>query len=304
MACISRGLILPSRISVATHRPHLLHLTSSFLHSRFAHLPPQAFDPRGHSIGWPGRHLETSYRRLSGSLNHAAYSSVTHAKQRLSDKSVHSQHGSRQNGPRNTTPQAGSLKTKKNNYRPPKRSRQPEQPKQPQQTEQPRPVRPRAYLCAFFEKYPSFDYDSSKPVMAEFYRMCDRFGWEKDDEDREEARDNLKDAMVHEFNAIYGTDHESLAAWQSLCRVLNLTNVPGKLRTCRRRVKSMHVNIVDLVDTPVTQVPVTHFPSEAALSTYTIKSGKYFPKENAYAGGLLRYLLRHIDNPRKDRGRL
>ena len=65
----------------------------------------------------------------------------------------------------------------------------------------------------------------------------------------------------------------------------------------------MHVNIVDLVDTPATQVPVIHFPSEAALSTYTIKSAKYFPKENAYAGGLLRYLLRNIENPGKDRGR-
>ncbi|EUC59456.1 autophagic vacuole formation-like protein, putative [Rhizoctonia solani AG-3 Rhs1AP] len=139
--------------------------------------------------------------------------------------------------------------------------------------------------------------------MAEFYRMCDRFGWERDDEDREEARDLLKDAMVHEFNAIYGTDHESLAAWQSLCRVLNLTNVPDKLEACRRLVQSMHVNIVDLVDTPATQAPVTHFPSEAALSTYTIKSGKYFPKESAYAGGLLRYLLRNIDNPGKYRGR-
>ncbi|CAE6480629.1 unnamed protein product [Rhizoctonia solani] len=300
MACISRGLLLPSRILVATHRPHLLHLTSSF-HSRFAPLLPQAFDPHGYSLGWPDRHLETSYRRLSGSPNHAAYSSVTHAKQRLSDKSVHSQHGSRQNGSRNSTPQAGSLKTKNNNHnRPPKRSRQP---KQPQQTEQPRPVRPRAYLRAFFEEYRSFDYDSSKPVMDEFYRMCDRFGWKRNDKDREKARDKLKDALVHEFNAIYGTDHRSLAAWQSLRRVLNLTNVPDKLEACRRRVQSMHVNIVDLVDTPVTQVPVTHFPSEAALSTYTIKSGKYFPKESAYAGGLLRYLLRNIENPGKYRGR-
>ncbi|KAL5635320.1 hypothetical protein ACGC1H_004191 [Rhizoctonia solani] len=224
-----------------------------------------------------------------------------------SGKSVHSQHGSRQNGSRvakNTTPQASSLKSKKKNRnRRPKQSKQPEQLKQPEQTEQPNPLRARAYLRVFFERYPSFDYDSSKPVMAEFYRMCDRFGWERDDEDREEARDNLKDAMVQEFNAIYGTDLESLAAWQSLCRVLNLTDVPDKLEACRRLVQSMHVNIVDLVDTPATQTPVTHFLSEAALSAYTIKSGKYFPKENAYAGGLLRFLLRHIENPGKDRGR-
>ncbi|CAE6457930.1 unnamed protein product [Rhizoctonia solani] len=229
-----------------------------------------------------------------------------------SGKSVQSQHGSRKNGPRvakKNAPQATSLKSKKRKNRN-KGSQQSKQPEQPKPLEQPKPeqpkanpILPRAYLSAFFRKYPSFDYDSSEPVMSEFYRMCDSFGWERGDEDREEARDGLKDALVHEFNAIYGTDHESLAAWQSLCRVLNLTSIPEQLEACRRLVKSMHVNIVDLVDTPATQVPVTHFPSEEALSTYTIKNGKYFPKESAYAGGLLKYLLRNIENPGKVRGR-
>ncbi|KDN35284.1 hypothetical protein RSAG8_11719, partial [Rhizoctonia solani AG-8 WAC10335] len=155
-----------------------------------------------------------------------------------SGKSVQSQRGSHTNGSRvarNTAPQTTNLKFKKRNrnkqFEQPKQS---EQPKQPEKPEQPNPVQPRAYLSAFFENYSSFDYDRSKPVMSEFYRMCDRFGWERDNEEREDARDNLRDAMVQEFNAIYGTDHESLAAWQSLCRVLNLTNVPNKLEACRQ----------------------------------------------------------------------
>ncbi|CAE6428049.1 unnamed protein product, partial [Rhizoctonia solani] len=165
--------------------------------------------------------------------------------------------------------------------------KQPEQPKQPKQPEQSNFVHHRAYLKAFFAKYPSFSYDSSRPVMSEFYHMCDHFRWERGDEEREEARDYFKDALVQEFNTIYGTDHNSLVAWQSLCRVLNLDVIPGELEACRQLVKSMHVNIVDLVDTRATQAPVTHFPSEAALSSYTISTGKYFPKESAYAGGLL-----------------
>lgn len=61
----------------------------------------------------------------------------------------------------------------------------------------------------------------------------------------------------------------------------------------------MFVNIVDLIDTPVTQEPVEHFETEEALSDYTVETGKYFPAENVYAGGLLKFLLRQIIDPRK-----
>ncbi|KAJ1309478.1 hypothetical protein OPQ81_006253 [Rhizoctonia solani] len=212
-------------------------------------------------------------------------------------KSAKSQHTPHKNGSKVaekiTVPRATGPNSKKRNRK--KQSKQLVQSKQPEQANT---LQPRAYLKIFFEKYPLFDYDSSKPVMSEFYRMCDQFGWERDDEERDEARDDLKEALVQEFNTIYGTDQESIVAWQSLCRVLNLSNVPDQLEPCRQLVKSMHVNIVDLVDTPATRQPVTHFASEEALSIYTRSTGKYFPKESAYAGGLLRYLLRHIDNPR------
>ncbi|CAE6420160.1 unnamed protein product [Rhizoctonia solani] len=227
--------------------------------------------------------------------------------QKKTGKSMQSQPGSRKHGSsvakKNTLIKLNVTgpKSKKRSRR--KQPTQPNQPNQSNQSNQPNPILHRAYLKVVFEKYPSFDYDGSKPVMSEFYRMCDEFGWEKGDQEREEARDSLKDALVQEFNAIYGTDHKSLAAWQSLCRVLNLTNVPNEMEACRQLVKSMHVNIVDLVDTPATQEPVTHFVSEAALSTYTVQTGKYFPKENAYAGGLLKYLLRNIINPGKSHRR-
>lgn len=62
----------------------------------------------------------------------------------------------------------------------------------------------------------------------------------------------------------------------------------------------MFVNIVDLIDTPVTRKPVVHFETERALSEYTKRTGKFFPAENAHAGGLLKFLLRKIMAPRKD----
>lgn len=61
-------------------------------------------------------------------------------------------------------------------------------------------------------------------------------------------------------------------------------------------VTNTYVNIVDLVDARGTRV-ITKFPSEKALSIYTIETRKFFPRENAYAGGLLRALLRRILNP-------
>lgn len=66
---------------------------------------------------------------------------------------------------------------------------------------------------------------------------------------------------------------------------------------------AVFVNICDLVDAPRTGEPVKLFSSELLLAEYSKnrKDRKIYPLENAYAGGLLRYLLRHIADPRKGR---
>jgi hypothetical protein len=64
-------------------------------------------------------------------------------------------------------------------------------------------------------------------------------------------------------------------------------------------MEKIHVNLVDLVCEPNN---IRIFATEVDLSDYTMETGKIFPKENAYAGGLLRYLLRHIINPDVKRG--
>jgi len=66
---------------------------------------------------------------------------------------------------------------------------------------------------------------------------------------------------------------------------------------CVKAVDGIHVNILDLVDISHSGGAMKLFNSEAALSLYTRERKKYFPKEDAYAGGLLKYLLRHILNP-------
>lgn len=50
------------------------------------------------------------------------------------------------------------------------------------------------------------------------------------------------------------------------------------------------MNLVDLVDDKSFKI----FKSLDDLRTYTKLEKKYFPKEEAYAGGLLKYLLRRM----------
>ena len=55
-----------------------------------------------------------------------------------------------------------------------------------------------------------------------------------------------------------------------------------------------HVNLSDLLDTTLQKTRVHVFASEEELREYTKETGRIFPKEDAYAGGLLKYLLRQI----------
>jgi hypothetical protein len=57
-------------------------------------------------------------------------------------------------------------------------------------------------------------------------------------------------------------------------------------------MRNVHVNLVDLVDTSGQVVEL--FSSLQELREYTINTGKYFPRESAYAGGVLKFLLRDI----------
>ncbi|KAK7177635.1 hypothetical protein PSPO01_16314, partial [Paraphaeosphaeria sporulosa] len=141
-------------------------------------------------------------------------------------------------------------------------------------------------ISKFFSRYPSFAYDEEQGVAEEFYRMCDFFAWDRDDEEREEARQAFKDAMVIRFNSLYGTDVADLGNWHKLCIAVCIEPLPATISECKARIKDVHVNLVDLVDTSGRNVEL--FTCLDELSEYTIETGKFFPKESAYAGGVLK----------------
>ncbi|KNZ77607.1 hypothetical protein J132_04974 [Termitomyces sp. J132] len=157
-----------------------------------------------------------------------------------------------------------------------------------------------AALGDFFQDRSGFSHNPFNPAWKEFHRLARYLQWDK--EEKAAEKQAFKDVLVKTFNVTYGTDENSLESWKALCRSLRITPVPEKLKACREAVQAAHVNLVDLVDHPNTGEPVQLFTTEVELSEYTRESKKFFPKENAYAGGLLKYLLRHIIDPRTERG--
>ncbi|KAG6868380.1 hypothetical protein C0993_003904 [Termitomyces sp. T159_Od127] len=162
------------------------------------------------------------------------------------------------------------------------------------------PANPDDALNEFFENRDGFSHNPSNPVWKEFRRLARYLHWTR--EEIATQKEYFKDVLVQTFNHMYGTDENSLESWTALCHVLQIAPVPEGLHACREAVKAVHVNLVDLVEHPQTGEPLLLFNSEAELSEYTQESGKFFPKESAYAGGLLKHLLRHILNPRTGLG--
>ncbi|KAJ4494411.1 hypothetical protein C8R41DRAFT_763492 [Lentinula lateritia] len=148
------------------------------------------------------------------------------------------------------------------------------------------------HIQSFFEQYPRFNYDPTRETMVQFRSMCRLYGWCHDSEERKQALEGVRDAIALQFNAFYGSGANSLNGWHSLYRALRVQDIPDTVKGCKEGIKTIHVNICDLVDHKE-DVPTKH-PSEAALAQYSRNSGKIYPRENAYAGGLLRFLLRQI----------
>jgi len=104
--------------------------------------------------------------------------------------------------------------------------------------------------------------------------------------------------MKMEFASLYGSDEKDINNWHKLCHVLKIDPAPQTLQGCRAAVLKKHVNLVDLVEGSKKEVRI--FKTERELSEYTRTEKKFFPKEDAVDGGVLRALRRHILAPRGD----
>ncbi|KAF5683147.1 hypothetical protein FDENT_7330 [Fusarium denticulatum] len=173
----------------------------------------------------------------------------------------------------------------------------------------------------FFANFKGFDYQRDKSFFDEFYRMCDHFGWS--DDEATEPWYNFRIALIEEFNYVFGEDENDLQNWKKMFKIIGLSE-PTSLSEARTVMRPTRVNLVDMLQSTRTGEPVQRFESLEALSRYSYNTlneihddgafhddklflnhralwyhnGKYrtkvFPKDEAYAGGLLKMMLREI----------
>ncbi|KAG6091190.1 hypothetical protein E4U31_007318 [Claviceps sp. LM219 group G6] len=155
-------------------------------------------------------------------------------------------------------------------------------------------VRTAGPMDLFFSRYSHFDYNPHSQVWSEYNRLCGYFRWDKGSPTEKIARKLFRQALVDEFGAIYGVDDNKLDVLQRLCEKLEINPLPQSIADCKEVIQAHYVNIVDFVDSERTGVPIQKFAELEQLQRYTIKTKKIFPKEEAKASLLLRFLLQRI----------
>jgi hypothetical protein len=69
--------------------------------------------------------------------------------------------------------------------------------------------------------------------MQQFRHLAQKQGWEHRGVPYHSALEDLKTALVVEFNQIYGTNDKDISAWQALCRVIGIP-VEDTLKECQK----------------------------------------------------------------------
>ena len=69
--------------------------------------------------------------------------------------------------------------------------------------------------------------------------MCDRFGWTKDNhgfypQERNEAHEAFRKAMVESFNERFGTDVNDRGAWDAICDLLSIQPLPNSVNKMKQ----------------------------------------------------------------------
>lgn len=102
-------------------------------------------------------------------------------------------------------------------------------------------------LLAFFAQFPALAYTQSEHPSAAFARLVDLpHLWEPRYGADNERRLNwaYRDALVKEFNGLFGTAVDDLPVWQHLCRRIGI-EAPPTVPECRQ----VRVGCLSLTDT-------------------------------------------------------
>ncbi|MCJ1254184.1 hypothetical protein MMC24_001998 [Lignoscripta atroalba] len=150
-----------------------------------------------------------------------------------------------------------------------------------------------AQSLSYFDAYEGFTPKPHETVEKEFNRLANIRGWIAG---TKKYHQEHRRCLYSEFDTHVGmiVVDDNLNSWQSLCLEVGVSTIPGSITQCKKALKKVHVNLVDLIDSRRRGLEVKSFPSYQALRTYTIEQNKFFPKARAKRDGVLKILLKEI----------
>lgn len=91
-------------------------------------------------------------------------------------------------------------------------------------------------LQAFFAGFAAtgFTYKPSRSTKKNFDHLCKVSGWAGNSPARTAARQDFKDALVQEFNFLFGISGDDIAAWHKLCKAIKIDPAPDSVDECRK----------------------------------------------------------------------
>ncbi|KAK3950470.1 hypothetical protein QBC32DRAFT_13963 [Pseudoneurospora amorphoporcata] len=102
---------------------------------------------------------------------------------------------------------------------------------------------------------------------------------------------NKSSTIAADFARYFGEN--KLENWQRLCRDIGIHQELPSITRCRKVLKSVHVNIFDLLDAVRQGTTPQRFQNSYLLAQYSVASNKIFPKRFAKDdGGPVKVLLR------------
>lgn len=150
-------------------------------------------------------------------------------------------------------------------------------------------------IAQYFARYPEFDYRPSRDwrQIGPFNALAKFKDWDQDRRTIEFAE--LKASWIPVVEREYA--ESSLTHYQNLCRDLDIDPIPETVNECKRQLKGVFVNIVDLtqyrrdIRAGERARKPTLFRSLRALRDYSTAQQKWYPPETAKSE-MLRELLK------------
>ncbi|KAF6233061.1 hypothetical protein HO173_008817 [Letharia columbiana] len=152
---------------------------------------------------------------------------------------------------------------------------------------------------AYFSRFQTFAPDPQATVLENFAQLAISNGWGRKSQEYKDERKSYMIALAdtHIESIERGGAAEKLAGLQGLCKELRVCPIPTSITQCKKKLRTVHVCIVDLIDSRRLGGTRVHiFPCHRELQQHIKKKKHYFPKYEAKEkeDGLLKVLLRKI----------